>query len=211
MKRSEVKELIRTIVAEIRREDMPQTKSKDSDKVIDGIKNLGVGVSRIMAGAGTFSPSQENFNRDKVESMKLDFIDANGIAPIFVSNDNKIVDGHHRWMAAKEKFGDDCKMKAYMIDRDLNGALDVYDKVSKVVSEMAIRKTTYDDKTNTFGEEKATPKEVARRIVLNSLEITGYWREHDVYHSSKMTSREIGLVEKQIKAYLDRIYRVLKV
>ena len=89
----------------IERGKMPQVRSKDYDDLIKHLKKNGVRVQKKAVKASTLKATQSNFNVDKIVD-KISNIKTLGKAkPLIVSSDNYIIDGHHRWLAAKNVGG----------------------------------------------------------------------------------------------------------
>lgn len=69
----------------------------DDDAFVEDITSSGISVREYADTTTTFTPTQSEFNDDKVNSIvKNKSFDK----PILVSSDDYIVDGHHRWKAA---------------------------------------------------------------------------------------------------------------
>jgi hypothetical protein len=62
----------------------------------------------------TLTPTQNQFNREKVDKLKQEGWGDKGI---IVSNDDYVVDGHHRWLAAHEN-GDKIKARRTSLNCD---------------------------------------------------------------------------------------------
>lgn len=89
----------------IKRDRMPQVRSKDYDELIVHLKKNGVSVQKKSVKATKLKATQSDFNVDKIID-KISNIKTLGKAkPLIVSSDNYIIDGHHRWLAAKNVGG----------------------------------------------------------------------------------------------------------
>ena len=89
----------------IKRDKMPQVRSKDYDELIAHLKKNGVSVQKKSVKATKLKATQSDFNVDKIVD-KISNIKTLGKAkPLIVSSDNYIIDGHHRWLAAKNVGG----------------------------------------------------------------------------------------------------------
>lgn len=81
----------------VRRVDMPQI--NDFDAFTKDLEANGTPMREPKGYKPTaLTPLQKHFNQDKVDLMK----NQKEHKPIIISSDNKIIDGHHRWMAAKQ-------------------------------------------------------------------------------------------------------------
>lgn len=85
------------VIGGMKRDQLPNI--VDHNAFIKDITESGVKLYTDVCAPCTLKPSQNEFNKDKVEKFKQsnDFTKA-----ILISNDNIIVDGHHRWKAAQE-------------------------------------------------------------------------------------------------------------
>ncbi len=84
----------------IRRVNMPQITKELYNEFVADLKINNIEYKDDSIKCGDLTPTQSEFNPDKVKSIKNDII--NGTyknQPILVSKDNLIVDGHHRWKA----------------------------------------------------------------------------------------------------------------
>ena len=88
----------------IPRKRMPQIKSKDYPEYFKYLKDNGVNFEKIDGvKAATLKPTQSEFSKQGVEKQ-LDKIwnkSDDGYKPLIASSDDYIIDGHHRWLVAK--------------------------------------------------------------------------------------------------------------
>lgn len=81
----------------IPRTSMPQVMSNHRGAMVQFLRGRGITHSNEDVLPGDLSPTQAEYRPDKVESAK----EWDGPQrPILVSADNRVVDGHHQWMAA---------------------------------------------------------------------------------------------------------------
>lgn len=80
-----------------RRVDLPQL--TDFHSFSKDLDESGIKMTTNVAKPSTLTPTQKHFNQEKVESLKGGGWDAK---PIIVSNDDYVIDGHHRWLAAHQ-------------------------------------------------------------------------------------------------------------
>ena len=85
----------------IKRDKMPQVKSKDYDELIKHLNKNGVRVTKKSVKASTLKATQKDFNVDKIVGAISKIKTIGTAKPLIVSSDNYIIDGHHRWLAAK--------------------------------------------------------------------------------------------------------------
>lgn len=95
------------------------------------LKNEGIGVTNDSIDINELNPSQPFIETDKVSSIYNSI--SNGeqsVKPVWVSNDNKIIDGHHNYFASKAN-GDD-KILTIKIDADFNSAVRILNKIMDI-------------------------------------------------------------------------------
>jgi hypothetical protein len=86
----------------IARGHMPQIEYKNQADFVGFLKNKGYKVEKKRINPKKLRASQKNFNQEKIVGLMGKDLDK----PIFVSKDNYVLDGHHRWLAAWNN-GDD--------------------------------------------------------------------------------------------------------
>ncbi len=118
-------------LAEIERKDMPQIKSDDLPIAMNHLKNVGVDIRIESISINNIKPTQEDFIPEKVDSIVKSINSGNSVPPITISADNYIVDGHHRWLAAKKISSEDGKINVVKINLPISSALKAYESVSK--------------------------------------------------------------------------------
>lgn len=75
--------------------------------------------------AKDISPSQNEINEDRVDDVIKDIKEGSITkTPIVISQDNFIVDGHHRW-AAYKKYQPEKKLKVLVVELPIHDALAV--------------------------------------------------------------------------------------
>lgn len=118
-----------------RRHTMPQLTDFDGFK--KDLEKSDIDLSLKSLDPKKLDPTQSNFNQDKVDRMKED--DGWTRKPIITSRDGYVIDGHHRWLAAKqlgkqlkaqvvdmdaEEIFDFCKDKAYVEKKGINESIE---------------------------------------------------------------------------------------
>ena len=90
---------------QLNRNQLPQIKSTDVSEFVEWMKDKGVDSFSTSVKAESLSPIQLEINLDKVAGMKSVHQSGAkdmGAKPVMVSNDDYLIDGHHRWYALKE-------------------------------------------------------------------------------------------------------------
>lgn len=88
------------------RADLPQVKSGDMDNFREWLQEQGVESFKSLMEVGELSPIQKEINLEKIQSMmekhaagEIDLVTGK---PVMVTEDEYIIDGHHRWFALRE-------------------------------------------------------------------------------------------------------------
>lgn len=97
--------------------------------VVSSLKKEDVPYSRYEINISDLKPLQDQINTDTVEHFKKLIINKKKIKPIFISNDNEILDGHHRYVANKSLYGDEKTIMCYKINTDTPTAARFLNKI----------------------------------------------------------------------------------
>ena len=111
-----------SVLSEIHRDHMPQIQQDTIKDTLRHFKEQGVEYRIELVPASALKPTQENFSTMKVTGM-VPMVDELLKQLVFISKDNYLLDGHHRWMAVKQGLGDNTKMRAVRILLDKTEAL----------------------------------------------------------------------------------------
>ena len=135
-----VENVLLEMIQEIERKDMPQVKGKDIPEVLQIFDECGIGYNKGLVECGKLRPTQEDYKPEKLESMKDSMKKGTWEAsPIFISEEGHVIDGHHRWLAYKEVYGEDFKIPVIKMDLPQDKALYVFsvgaDKVKEEINE----------------------------------------------------------------------------
>lgn len=84
----------------IPRSDMPQIKAENRGAMVNFMKARDISHEQDEVPASSLKPTQQEFSPAKVKKA-MEF--EGGNRSILVSNDNYVLDGHHQWLAAREK------------------------------------------------------------------------------------------------------------
>ena len=104
--------------AGVPRAEMPQIKAEHRGAMVNFMNARGVAHQEETLPAGSLKPTQAEFSPEKVKKAKAR---EGGDRAILVSADNHILDGHHQWMAAREKGEDVRAIRLNAPIRDLIG------------------------------------------------------------------------------------------
>ena len=90
----------------IPRADMPQIKAEHRGAMVNFMNARGINHKEDTVDADSLKPTQKEFSMEKVKKASER---EGGDRSILVSKDGHVLDGHHQWMAAREK-GEDVKV-----------------------------------------------------------------------------------------------------
>lgn len=90
----------------IPRADMPQIKAEHRGAMVNFMNARGIDHKEDTVAADSLKPTQKEFSKEKVNKASER---EGGDRSILVSKDGHVLDGHHQWMAAREK-GEDVKV-----------------------------------------------------------------------------------------------------
>lgn len=92
---------LKQTLSELERKFMPQIAHDEHDDVISLLNREGIKTERVQLNPNAIRHSQSKVNKDKVRNIIKDIRNKKPMSPIFISEDNFIIDGHHRWIAYK--------------------------------------------------------------------------------------------------------------
>ena len=131
------KQLIAPFIKEIRRSEMPQVAGKDLEEMIAIFEENGIAYTSGDISVSRLKPTQEDYKPDKVKEMVVNLKSNKMVLfPIVVSNDNYIMDGHHRFLAVEKLYGEKSKIPAITIDLPKDKALEMFTKTSDKIEEI---------------------------------------------------------------------------
>lgn len=79
---------------DIDRANMPQIREHYMDAFLEQLEEDDINYSYELVDANTLKPTQVHINLDKVSALTPEYVDSRYLV---VSNDNYLLDGHHRW------------------------------------------------------------------------------------------------------------------
>ena len=125
----------------IKRSEMPQVATKDYPEFIEYLKANGADFTKQVMPARQLKATQGEFSKDGVE-RQLDKMQAGTPKkPVIASQDNYIIDGHHRWLVALNTRND---VEVFKIDIDADELLDLVRKFPKVTYKDIYTEELYD-------------------------------------------------------------------
>ena len=101
----------------IKRVKMPQIHKNDYNEFIDYLKDNGADFTKQTMPAKQLKATQGEFSDAGVEKQLMKYIKGEPKKPVIASNDNFIIDGHHRWIVAWNT-GDTLEVFKVNIDAD---------------------------------------------------------------------------------------------
>lgn len=113
------------------RESMPQIQGKDLQQALTKLEQVGIPVSGSKVALKSLRPMQKAVNRTKVLEISKSYKKGANMPPMVVSQDNFIVDGHHRWLASMHAGRVDEMVIKIGLQKEQ--ALQVYSKLSNNV------------------------------------------------------------------------------
>lgn len=124
----------------IDRKDMPQIDGKHHKDFLSYLKSRGVSHKQKTVDPETLKATQHQFHKGKIQSL-VDYINSGKYdnKPILVSSDNRVMDGHHRWLAHKNTGN---KIEVYHIDVASKDLLNMMHDYPKSYTEKLYNKET---------------------------------------------------------------------
>lgn len=107
----------------VSRKDMPQISSKDIGEFVTYLKDKGVASTSSVIDVSKIGMTQKDINVDKVKDL-LGVEKSNLAKPVIISNDNYILDGHHR-IVALYNIDKNFKLKTIKVDLGIKDLLNV--------------------------------------------------------------------------------------
>lgn len=106
----------------IPRREMPQIAGKDLQHFFSYLKDQNIKVNKTSLDPNSLSPTQGHFHKAKIEEIKKSMEDGSyKTSPILVSKDDKVIDGHHRWLAHCER---EEPVEAHVINQKADDLID---------------------------------------------------------------------------------------
>lgn len=113
----------------ISRFKMPQIESANIKDFVEWLNKKGVKTKLDQIKVSELKPTQSKYNPDKVEKLKTAPLDVLR-KDVIVSNDNYILDGHHRYQALKS-LSNSHEMYIILVDLSIDDLLDYANKYPK--------------------------------------------------------------------------------
>ena len=153
------------------RAELPQIKSTDMSNFREWLETeKGVESFESKMEVGELSPIQKEINLEKTDSMKTKHeagtIDLISGKPVMVSNDEYIIDGHHRWYALRE-LDEEIEMETINIDLSVQELLSVVQEYPNVEYKTPTMEEGYEN----FGGQSQMIKVGNVRIDIEDMEL----------------------------------------
>lgn len=152
--------------------DMPQI--SNHSKMVSDLKEAGISSKKETVSASSLKPTQKDFNQEKVDSIRKEKSYNN--KALIVTNDNKILDGHHRWKAAYE---DESDIPVFRIDLSFDELYDFvenkdyvkYKELHEANMEWNTALSNYGSNQNNIKTTAYTDKKITFKDLLNKKEL----------------------------------------
>lgn len=139
----------------IKRADMPQIANKDYPEFIDYLQDNGAEFTKQTMPAKALKATQGEFSDKGVLKQIQKYIDGAPKKPVIASEDNYIIDGHHRWLVAWNT-GD--TVEVYKVNMEADELIKLVLKFPKVTFKDIYTEDLYDfDKDEPMKSTVAVP------------------------------------------------------
>lgn len=139
----------------IKRADMPQIANKDYPEFIDYLQDNGAEFTKQTMPAKALKATQGEFSDKGVLKQIQKYIDGAPKKPVIASEDNYIIDGHHRWLVAWNT-GD--TVEVYKVNMEADELIKLVLKFPKVTFKDIYTEELYDfDKEQPMKSTVAVP------------------------------------------------------
>lgn len=183
------------------RNEMPQVKSIHRGALIQFLRKTGVEYNKELIKPSLLKPSQAEFNSEKVQAAK-DYI--GGQRSILISSDNYIVDGHHQFLAEKDK-------ENISVIRFHSPILDLIGKIKSFPSAEveAGMDTTPDESLNTASDETSQSQNISvtQTITLNN---SNNFNKMDIKNTSDIAANWAEISKLEAQAGVDLVVKTIR-
>jgi len=139
----------------IKRSEMPQVATKDYPEFIDYLKANGAEFIKQTMPASQLKATQGEFSKAGVEKQLNKMQAGTPKKPVIASQDNYIIDGHHRWLVAMNTRDN---VEVFKVSIDADELLDLVRKFPKVTYKDIYTEELYDfDKDEPMKSTVAVP------------------------------------------------------
>lgn len=139
----------------IKRAEMPQVATKDYPEFIDYLKDNGAEFTKQTMPAKSLKATQGEFSDAGVEKQLQKMQDGAPKKPVIASQDNYIIDGHHRWLVA---WNTRDAVEVFKINMDADELLKLVKKFPKTTYKDIYTEELYDfDKDDPMKSTVAVP------------------------------------------------------
>ena len=139
----------------VKRAEMPQVATKDYPEFIDYLKDNGAEFTKQTMPAKALKATQGEFSDAGVEKQLQKMQDGAPKKPIIASEDNYIIDGHHRWLVA---WNTKSAVEVFKVNMDADELLKLVKKFPKTTYKDIYTEELYDfDKDQPMKSTVAVP------------------------------------------------------
>lgn len=162
----------------IERKDMPQIGSKNINSFLKYLEKKNIAHEKCTMQVSGLKPSQAELDTDKADKMYAESNKSEGQnplqIPVFISNNDYVLDGHHRWLALKRN-EEEATIPCIRINSDAKSCLDIM-----------------------HGFEKTTRRDINDRKVVEAL-LDIYYANTSEIHEDKSEYVPVGIAFDKLK------------
>jgi len=144
---------------------LPQLSAPFTD-IVNGLEQENISWRPVIVRVGQLKPLQNTVEVSKMKDISQEFKNAGeyNMDPVFISNDDYILDGHHRTAGLINSLGKDAKVKCIRIDLDEKEAVRTMNKIEDIYE--------YKQKNNKNVKrlKKSDLEEYAKKVIEQNLE-----------------------------------------
>jgi hypothetical protein len=168
---------------------LPQVNSP-FNYTLDMLDKEGVDYKYMQADPEELSPSQGIVAQDKVSEIDID-----NLKPIWISNDDKVLDGHHRYVAALSRNIPIKCVKVMLPQKDAIRVLNKIQDIFEYENQEKIVEVVAQDQINAMNEPDSG---VSTSEILATLEDDSSDDDKEILHDNKKTKKISGYRKKDV-------------
>lgn len=133
------KSITNKIIQELIRKDMPQINRDNFGDMISIFRKYDISYTVLDVDVNKIKQIQDNINTEKVIGITSAILNGEQLDRIIISNDYKIIDGHHRWLAYK--FLNKNTIPAIMLNYNTIKSFEIIHNIDTKLNESLLNKT----------------------------------------------------------------------